>query len=886
VADSASEAAKIVEVLQQYGYHPIVRSLDTLASPVGCPHLDSAVTWQSSQPIDAGVNADINAGIGIEMGVSESEANLIALIENTHDAVWSIDRHYNWVTFNSAFKAQFTAIYGVQPAPGMSAVTCLSQTQQPIWREYYNRALAGERFVTELHYNLPHVPMDMEVSFNPIETGDRQVTGVAVFSRDISDRKRTEAELQQANEQLQAVLDAVPGCVSWFSSDLKYLGINRYLAATFHLNPEDFIGKKLGFMEASPGFAQFVQEFITSSLKGSTVEIAATVDGQPRSYLLAAQKYSQDQAAVFVGLDITDHKQFEEALQESQERYALAMRGANDGLWDWDLRTNKIYFSPRWKAMLGYEESEISSSPDEWFSRVHSNEKTWLLAQIEAHLKGHTLHLEIEHRMQHRNGSYRWILCRGLAVRDSNQKAYRMAGSQTDITERKQTEEQLLHNALHDSLTGLSNRALFMDRLKQAIERTKRLADYRFAILFLDLDRFKVVNDGLGHMTGDQLLIAIARRLELCLRLGDTVARLGGDEFTILLEGIRGIEDATQLAERIHHALLPPFDLNGQEVFTTVSIGIVLSNPDYDCPEDLLRNADTAMYRAKALGRARHELFDTAMHTGVVTLLQLETDLRRAIASHIASEFQIWYQPIVSLATSKIAGFEALIRWQHPERGLIPPAEFIPLAEDTGLIVPLGQWILSEACHQLQVWQHQFPGYASLSVSVNLSTKQFSQPSLIEHVRHILQQAHLEHYQLNLNLKLEITESAIMVNAESATVMLEQLKALGVQLLIDDFGTGYSSLSYLQRLPIDTVKIDQSFVSHMGTDEESAEIVRAIVTLAHNLGMNVVAEGIETAEQLTQLKVLETEYGQGYFFARPLTPTEATALIATDPIWQ
>ncbi|HEY9648575.1 MAG TPA: EAL domain-containing protein [Chroococcidiopsis sp.] len=820
--------------------------------------------------------------------ISSTEANLLALIENTQDAVWSIDTHYRIVTLNSVFKRQFAAVYQVQLSIGTPVLEGLPPEEYVAWKGYYDRALGGDRFAVELHYDSPDAPTDIEVSFSPILT-EGGITGVAIFGRDITDRKRAEKALQQAKDQFQAVLDAVPGCVSWFSSDLHYLGINRYLAATFNVRPEDFEGRPLGFMEASPGFAEFVQAFITGSVKESSVEIAARVGDELRSYLVVAQKYAQEQAAVFVGIDISDRHRIEEALRESQERYALAVQGANDGLWDWNLRSNEIYFSPRWKAMLGCSDSEIGNTPQEWFQRTHPDESKWLQAQIVAHLEGRTPHFEIEHRMLHSDGHYRWMLSRGLVVRDQDQVAYRMAGSQTDITERKRAEEQLLHDALHDGLTGLSNRVLLVDRLGQAIERAKRQSDYQFAVLVLDVDRFKVVNDSLGHKIGDQLLVAIAQRLGECIRAGDTLARLGGDEFTILMDDIKAPSEATRLSEKIHQAMQLPYNLGEQELFATVSIGIAFKDAQFDKPDDLLRNADTAMYRAKALGRSRHEMFDSAMHTRAVALLQLETDLRRAIAISCvddpSQEFQMYYQPVVCLGSGKIAGFEALVRWRHPERGMVSPAEFIPVAEETGLIIPLGEWILKEACCQLRKWQSQFPHLSPLSMGINLSTRQFSQTNLVEQVKAILDLSKLAANDIEFNLKLEITESAIMENVDAATAVLKELKALGVQLLIDDFGTGYSSLSYLHRFPIDTVKIDQSFVSRMGSDNDSEEIVRAIVTLSHNLGMNVIAEGVETAEHMRLLTTIGAEYGQGYFFSRPLGCEATEDLLNADPCW-
>jgi diguanylate cyclase (GGDEF)-like protein len=441
-----------------------------------------------------------------------------------------------------------------------------------------------------------------------------------------------------------------------------------------------------------------------------------------------------------------------------------------------------------------------------------------------------------------------------------------------DTTERKEAEERILHEALHDSLTGLPNRALFTEHLKQAIAHVKRHEDSLYAVLFLDLDRFKNVNDSLGHVAGDQMLAATARKLQTTLRPEDVLARQGGDEFTILLSDIHNASDATRVASRIQNELQRPCDVNGRDVTTSASIGIALSTHGYSEPEEVLRDSDIAMYRAKSLGRGRHEIFDSSMQERVMAQLKFEADFRRAVKNE---EFCLHYQPIMSLKTNQITGFEALVRWQHPEYGLVLPAEFIPIAEETGLIAPLGHWVLQTACRQLRQWQDLSPRNASLSVNVNLSCKQFSQANLIERVKSVLAEAGL----LASSLELEITESTVMENAKVAAGMIGQLRNLGVGVQIDDFGTGYSSLSYLHHFPVDVLKIDSSFVSRMTADVESPEIVGTIVQLAHSLGMEVTAEGVETADQLNQLHALACEYGQGYFFSEPVNVESATRLL-------
>ncbi len=438
----------------------------------------------------------------------------------------------------------------------------------------------------------------------------------------------------------------------------------------------------------------------------------------------------------------------------------------------------------------------------------------------------------------------------------------------------EETKDHFRHAAFHDSLTGLPNRAMFTELLKAEMESSKRREDHMFAVLFLDLDRFKNINDSLGHTHGDLLLVAFAERLERTLRPVDTLARFGGDEFAILLSGMHDATDAVRVAQRISEELSQPFVLDKNSAFATASIGIALSSSGYDRPEDILRDADTAMYRAKENGKARYEVFDHAMHARAVSRLQLESDLRQAVEQ---KQFCVYYQPIVSLQTGRLAGFEALVRWNHPRRGLVSPADFIPVAEETGLIVPISEWVLQEACRHIRECQMAFPSHRSLSLSVNLSARQVAQSHLLDRIKEALTSSKLNPH----CLKLEITESVVMENAEAAALMFKQLRSLGVQLSIDDFGTGYSSLSYLHRFPLNYLKIDRSFVSRLTTDNDNA-IVRTISTLARNLGMEVIAEGIETEEQYQQLKMLGCEYGQGYLFSHPVNNEGVLHLLAQD----
>ncbi len=557
-------------------------------------------------------------------------------------------------------------------------------------------------------------------------------------------------------------------------------------------------------------------------------------------------------------------------LKESEERFHSAFDYAPIGMAMVTLDGRWLQVNHSLCQIIGYREEELIG---ERFQIVtHPEDLDRFLQEVVNILEGRAQSSQIEKRYVDKHGQEIWALVNISLIHDTESRPSSLVFQIQDITDRKRAQEQLLHDAFHDPLTGLPNRAWFMDQLRIALSRSRRRSGSKFAVLFLDLDRFKIINDSLGHMYGDQLLVGIARRLRHCLRTEDMIARLGGDEFTVLINDIRDPEDALIVAERIQNHLSQKFALGGFETFTSVSIGIAFSDSEYEKPADLLRDADTAMYQAKLRGKARFVIFDKGMHVRAMNTLQIESDLRHAAER---KEFKLHYQPIISLETGELSGFEALIRWQHPERGMIPPADFIPVAEETGLIVPIGQWVMREACLQMQRWRTQYPELGDVWMSVNLSGKQFAHAGLMEQIIQTLSLTGLD----PCRLKLEITESVVMENVDTATWMLERLRTLGVETCIDDFGTGYSSLSYLHRLPIDALKIDRSFVSRMSRNSENREIVRTIIMLAQNLGKQVIAEGVETREQLDQLRDLHCATGQGYFFSKPLDAEKASDFI-------
>lgn len=550
-------------------------------------------------------------------------------------------------------------------------------------------------------------------------------------------------------------------------------------------------------------------------------------------------------------------------LRDSQERYALAMRGAGEVLWDLDLATNELHMSSRWHILMGRQDSSPVNIPfEQWLQNIDRRDQDRVLRAFDKHRKGLTSHLETEFRVHRVNGEVRWVLCRGVALRDDHRLSFRMAGSQSDITRRKLAEERLRYAALHDHLTGLPNRALFNDRLQQAHRRLSRNAGSHFAVLLMDLDRFKTVNDSLGHPTGDSLLRIIAHRLVQTLRDCDTIARIGGDEFAVLLEDVLTPKLAGEAASRLVSALHGPAQVEGREIFTSASIGVTHSTISCESATAMIRDADAALYFAKRNGGSQHQLFVPSLHEEASRRLALDSDLRRALDR---TELFLEFQPIVDINQRRMAGAEALVRWRSPTRGVVAPSEFIPLAEETGLIVPIGEWVFQEACRHLRMKLDVAPNFA-VPVSINISPRQLRETGFVDMVKRIVKDSGIPAHLLTL----ELTENTVMNDPEQVAEMLDDLRSTGMSVDIDDFGTGWSSFSYLRRFPVDRLKIDRSFVHGLSDGlERNTEIVRSILDLGRNLGIGVVAEGIETTGQLEHLRTMNCQLGQGFLFCRP-----------------
>lgn len=812
-----------------------------------------------------GIAIDISARLEAEKTLRESEERYRTLVEATPDYIIVFDEQPQILYANPSLR---------EYSPNKNLDLILNEEGTAWLHQTVNNFLQSGQLFSD----------PIEQAFSGLDGSLRWFSGVMArivyqdkpailaIAREITGRKQTEAALAQSQERMRALLDATSEVSFLVRLEGTFLAVNQAAADSMgvskeqlmHSNVFDLMPKALA--EARRERMQEVVRtgepvrFEDDGLRGwsdNAIFPVFAVDGTVESL------------AVF-SRDITERKKAEEALRASEaflrtseERYALAARGANDLLWDIDLSSSSFYISPRWREVLGYEPDKSISTRQDWVELIHPDDVNKAVSSFSAHLQGATSHFECEYRVRCADGGYLWMLSRGLAVRDAAGNPYRVAGSVSDISERKRIEARLLHSAMHDQATGLPNRALLADRLEQAIKAQRRHPEAQFALLYMDLDHFKDINDSLGHSFGDRLLVAVAHRVQSCLREADTLARQSGDEFVILLHNVSGIHDAEVVAERILDVLSQPVDLGGAQSFTSASIGIVLSSPNRERGEEMLRDADIAMYRAKSQGRARYAVFDESMHSQVLLRTRMEADLRQALSE---GGLEIHYMPIVSMSTGVCESFEALVRWRHPERGLISPADFIPLAEDSLLIIPLDRWVLREACRQLQAWQERWPELFHLKININLSSKQFAQPDLIEQVTSTLQACGLS----PSCLRLEITESAIIENIDLANQTLRHLQNLGVQVEIDDFGTGFSALTYLYQLPVNTLKIDRSFINQVGIDHRKTAIVQTIVNLAHNIGLDVVAEGVETAEQAERLKVMGCDHGQGFLFAKPM----------------
>ncbi len=691
----------------------------------------------------------------------------------------------------------------------------------------------------------------------------------------------TQEELPNSEIRYRRLFEAArDGILILDSATLKIIDVNLYMTEMVGYSRDELIGREVwelgipGDKEKNQAVFQKLRETGFVRYYHLPLETKGGVTWQVEFICNGYQEGNRQVIQCNIR-DMTARDRLEQALLQLAENLEIekarlieAQSLAKAGSWELDVQNNKLTWSDETYRIFEIDPAEFGATYEAFLELLPPDERAVVNKAYTESVANHRPYT-IEHRLRMKDNRIKVVLEHCRTFYDEEGKPIRSVGTVQDITDRKLIEEKLLFNALHDDLTGLANRKLFMQHLHTAIKYSKRHLDSKFAVLFLDIDRFKVVNDSLGHVEGDNLLEQIARRLESSIRPSDLVARIGGDEFTILLTPLADESDAMQIAGRIQDNLKGGFHLAEREIFTSASIGITFSTSKYTHAEDMVRDADIAMYRAKAAGKAQYQVFNPEMHKEALELIQMEIELQQAL---VRQEFLLYYQPIIDLETNTIIAFEALVRWHHPTRGMVLPGEFIPMAEETGLIFQLGKWIINESCRQLREWQISKQVPSSLMISVNLSSKQFQQPLLVEQVAEALETTGLN----SSCLKLEITESYILGNPEMAVAMMNSLRALGIKICLDDFGTGYSSLSYLQQLPIDYLKIDQSFVSQMTNDEEAAAIIHTIIELARNLKVKVIAEGIETAPQLAKLQQLNCEYGQGHFFSKPMEAQAAS----------
>ena len=753
-------------------------------------------------------------------------------------------------------------------AIGRRVVDCLGA--DAALAEALRRALAGETASATVQRG----QREFELSFEPVtdahERGAPGLPAVLVVGTDVTAYRLALSAVRNREDRLRGIMDTVLDGIVAFNDEGVIEGFNPAATRMYGYSAGEVMGRPINVLFPALEGGELAAALAAggASVDQAHETLGRRKDGTTFPLEIAISALTRGPRRGFIGSfrDLTARKAADEALRRSEERYALVAEAANDGLLDWDIEAGTVYFSPRWPALLGMKPDELRPGPDEWFKRIHADDFARVSADIDAHLSGATAHFESEYRIHHADGGWRWVVSRGMAVRRSDGAASRMIASLSDVTDRKEAEQRLIHNATHDTLTGLPNRTLLLDR----IDRTRALggrAATVSALMVIDLDRFKVVNESLGHSIGDQLLVTTARRLPAALGPGDTVARLSADEFAVLLAEVADERAALAHAEEIQRRVCQPIEIAGDKVVLGASIGVAIIPPGKVRPADLLRDANLAMYQAKVDGGGRVKLFAEDMRQRSAYLLRSETELRRGIET---GRLSVHYQPLVTLKDGVMAGFEALARLTLPSGDMLPPNDFIPVAEQTGLIVPLGMKVLRESCEQLGRWHADYGSH--LTLAVNLSPKQLEDRDIVKSIARVLEQRG----QSGFRLKLEITEGALINNPELAAQQLAAIRALGVQICIDDFGTGQSSLAYLHRFPIDVLKIDRFFINRMTEQKRDLELVRGILGLCHSLGVAVVAEGVETQEQAAILGGLGCEYGQGYLFGRAMSANATT----------
>ncbi len=780
------------------------------------------------------------------------------------DLIWSTDEHLR-LTFVSP-SVEWVLGYSKEEFLNRSVRDICADSSQDAFDDFFTKDFCElssmGRWHGEEYVELELVRKDgrriwTETSRTSMCIPKEKLNGYVCVTREITLRKLAEYALQEEEGRFRTLAQHQVEPLLIVGEDGVVDYANPAAMELFNSEEFDILGEQFGY----PLMADMSQE----------IEISAS-NGEDRVYALRVAPISWNHKPAYVVSlhDVTQRKHMEEALHESKERY----RTVADHTYDyesWIAPDGRIlYASPSCRRITGYVAERFASNTEFMERLLHEEDQELWREHMQVH--SHKGHGNLDFRIRHADGRVRWICQTSNPVYNEDNIYLGIRCSMRDITARKLMEEQLQHQALHDPLTDVGNRTLCLDRIMQGLERSKRRDDYFYAVAFLGLDRFKLINESLGHAFGDKLLVEVSGRLLKSVRELDTVSRFGGDEFVLFLEELGSPREAVQIIKRVCERLRRPFEIDGRQVCITASLGVVLSPADYKKPADLLRNATIAMYRAKEAGRDRFKIFNSRMLESVVRQMHLENDLRRGIKEQ---EFYLEFQPVVHLAGGRLLGFEALLRWSHPRHGTVMPSTFIPLAEETGMIIELGRWVLEDSCRVMQRLMEDFPWAYNLFMSVNISGRQFSQPGLVDCVKRALQNSWIPAE----NLKLEITETTIMENAELATEKLHRLKELGVTLSIDDFGTGYSSLAYLQRFPLDNLKIDISFVRMMETSSENLEIVKAIIDLAHNLGLEVVAEGVENPLQRQTLGALGCEYAQGYLFSPPVSLEQARELV-------